>query len=186
LPKKTTDIIIASNNDYVIGVKGNQPTLQKQVKSILTNKMNRSSLYSEMEVNKGRTEYRCVTVSDAVSIISNDWKGLKQVVSIHRITRHKGKIREENAYFISSLKTNALEYAEGIRSHWEIENSLHWVKDVTLKEDASKIIVGNAPENISTIKNIAINIFRRNEYKNIANGMRLVANDIKKLMKLIK
>ncbi len=186
MPKKTTDIIIASNNDYVIGVKGNQPTLQKKVKNILANKKNRSSSYSEIEINKGRTEYRCVTVSDTIAIIGADWKGLKQVVEVHRITRHKGKIREENAYYISSLKTNAMEYAEGIRSHWEIENSLHWVKDVTLKEDASKIKAGNAPENISTIKNIGINIFRSNEYKNIAKGIRLVANDIKKLMNLIK
>lgn len=76
-------------------------------------------------------------------------------------------------------------YEEGVRSHWSIENSLHWVKDVTLKEDASKIRIGNAPQNISTIKNIGINIFRENNYTNMAQAMRLVANDIKALYNLI-
>lgn len=73
-----------------------------------------------------------------------------------------------------------------VRSHWEIENSLHWVKDVTLKEDASKIKMGNAPQNMSTIKNIGINLFRKNNYNNIAQAMRLVANDVKTLYDIIK
>ena len=138
-----------------------------------------------MELNKGRVELRYVMVSNEIANISQDWKGLKQVVAVQRITKEKRKTRKEMAYFISSINTNAMEYAEGIRSHWAIENSLHWVKDVTYKEDASLIKTGNAPENISTLKNIGINILRSNQYNNMAQALRLVANDINRLMELI-
>lgn len=124
-------------------------------------------------------------VSDYIDGISEDWKGLQQIVGVHRIVKEQGKTREETAYFISSKNENAFFYAEGVRSHWAIENTLHWVKDVTLKEDASLIKTGNAPQNISTIKNIGINIFREYNYTNIAQAMRLVANDINTLYELI-
>lgn len=131
-----------------------------------------------MEINRGRTELRQVCVSDHIEKISKEWIGLKQIVTVHRIVKEKSGTREEVAYFISSRQSNAFFYSQGIRLHWEIENSLHYVKDVTFEEDASKIRSGNAPQNISTIKNIAINILRKNKYENMAQAMRLVSNDI--------
>jgi predicted transposase YbfD/YdcC len=144
-----------------------------------------SSCYIEMEINKGRTEYRCTSVSDFIEGISPTWVGLKQVVSVHRVVKSKGKMREELAYFISSKQSNAFLYSEGIRLHWAIENSLHYVKDITLNEDDSKIRTGNAPQNISTIKNISINILRSNDYTNMAQAIRLVANDISLIKSMI-
>jgi predicted transposase YbfD/YdcC len=91
------------------------------------------------------------------------------------------------AYFISSLPTTtpAKEFAQGIRGHWHIENSLHYVKDVTMKEDASKTRTQYAPQNNSLIKNIVLNILRQQGYTNIAQAIRLLANDIPKLWKLV-
>ncbi len=169
----------------MIGVKGNQKKLHDQIQHITGNKDQISSSYIEMEINRGRTELRHVSVSDCIEKINEEWIGLKQVVSVHRIVNDKGRTREEMAYFISSKQSNAFFYSEGIRLHWEIENSLHYVKDVTFEEDASKIRTSNAPQNISTIKNIAINIFRKNEYKNMAQAVRLVANDICLIKNLI-
>lgn len=183
--KATTEAIINSKNDYLIGVKKNQPTLQGQIESIIADKKNQSSSYTTIEINKGRTELRHTMVSDCIESISKDWKGLRQLVGVHRIVKEKEKTREEMAYFISSREGNAFLYSEGVRSHWEIENSLHWLKDVTMGEDASKIRMGNAPQNISTIKNIGINIFRKNNHGNIAQAIRLVANNIHTLNKLI-
>lgn len=178
-------MIIDSQNDYLIGVKKNQPTLHEQIAQIIADKKNQSSAYTTLEINRGRTELRHTMVSDHISTISKDWKGLQQVIGVHRIVIEKGRKREEMAYYISSRNGNAFLYEEGVRSHWQIENSLHWVKDVTLKEDASKIKMGNAPQNISTIKNIGLNIFRQNNYKRIAEAIRLVANDISTLCSLI-
>ncbi len=178
-------MIIDSNNDYLIGVKKNQPTLYHQIETIIADKTNQNSSYTTLEISKGRTELRHTMVSNNTDIISKDWKGLQQIIGVHRIVKEKTKTREETAYFISSKNENAFLYEEGIRSHWEIENSLHWVKDVTLKEDASKIKMGNAPQNISTIKNISMNILRTNEYDNMAQAMRLVANDIPLIKSMI-
>lgn len=174
-----------SGNDYLIGVKKNQPILYQHIKNILAHRNNYSSYYTTLEINKGRTELRNIVVSNILDGISEDWKGLQQIIAVHRIVKNKNKISEEIAYFISSKNENAFLYEEGIRSHWAIENTLHWVKDVTLKEDASLIKKGNAPQNISTIKNIGINIFRENNYNNIAQAMRLVANDINTLFSII-
>lgn len=119
--------------------------------------------------------------------ISSEWIGLRCFVSIHRMVTAKNNTAEETAYFISSLpsSTDAQIFNEGIRSHWSIENSLHYVKDVTFKEDASKIRTGFAPQNMSLFRNIAINIFRKNHYTNMAEAIRLLCNDIPKLWKMV-
>ncbi len=178
-------MIIKSGNNYVIGVKLNQKILYTQIEQAMSDKEQISSAYIEMEVNRGRTELRRTVVSDCIEGVDKGWEGLKQFIGVHRIVNCKGKTREEFAYFISSEKANAFLYAEGVRLHWEIENSLHFVKDVTFEEDRSKIKAGNAPENISTIKNIAINILRSNEYNNMAQAMRMVGHNIPLLKTLI-
>ena len=144
------------------------------------------SRFSELIKNKGRTERREVMVRQAVTEISEDWVGLKQIVQVLRWTKHKEKETQDIAFYITSITLNAQVLYNGIRSHWGIENCLHWVKDVTFKEDASKIRTKNAPQNTSILRNMAINIFRLNEYTNLAQAQRLVANDIKKLIKLMK
>lgn len=138
-----------------------------------------------MEHTKGRTERREVWVSDANVEISGGWPGLKQVIKVKRIIKDKGKTSEEDAYYISSRIVNAQVFCRAIRSHWSIENGLHWVKDVVFKEDASRIRTANAPQNTSVFKSIAINLFRVNDYKNMAQAQRLVANDIARLNQLI-
>jgi len=123
----------------------NQEILYKQIEQVMGDKAHISSAYIEMESNRGRTELRRTAVSDFTEGVNNAWVGIKQFVSVQRIINHKGTTRQETAYFISSEKSNAFLYAQGIRLHWEIENSLHYVKDVTFEEDSSKIKKGNAP-----------------------------------------
>ena len=183
MPKKTVAAIIESENHYVIGVKKNQQLLHRDIERIMLKEENVSSKYTDLEQNKGRQELREVSVSDCLEGINSDWIGVKQVVKVVRITKEKKLTRRETAYFISSLKGHATFYNEGIRAHWSIENSLHWVKDVTFKEDASKIRTANAPENLSTIRNITLNVFRTNGYDNMEQAKRLVCNNIELLKK---
>ena len=164
----------------------NQPLLFKLVEATIADRNKWSSWYSETEINRGRTELRTVTVSNDLEGINKEWIGIKQLISMERIEDRQGKKTKEMAYFISSKNSNTFKYKEGIRLHWEIENTLHCVKDVTLKEDASKIVTGNAPQNISTIKNISMNIIiRNNHYKSMAQAMRLVSNNIPLLKSMI-
>jgi predicted transposase YbfD/YdcC len=169
----------------VIGVKKNQQLLHRDIERIMAKEENVNSKYTDIEQNKGRQELRAVSVSNCLDGISKDWVGVAQVVKVLRITKEKKQTRTETAYFISSLRGHATFYNEGIRAHWSIENSLHWVKDVTLEEDASKIRTGHAPENLSTIRNITLNVFRANDYDNMEQAKRLVCNNIELLKNII-
>lgn len=112
---------------------------------------------------------------------------MKSIIKITRRVTRKDKETEEIAYFISSLAPEKMAelFNYGIRSHWAIENSLHYVKDKTFKEDASKISKGYSPENFTVFRNIALNIFRNHGWMNIAQAIRLVPNDIGELWNLI-
>lgn len=152
----------------------------------MSEQANISSTYTTLEVNKGRTELRSVMVSDGIEDINKEWVGLRQLVKVHRRRKdNKGKQQEETAYFISSLSTNALDYMKGIRQHWGIENGLHYVKDVVMKEDASTIRMGNAPQNLSAIRNVSLNLLRTNKSTSMTQAIRLTANDITGMKKMI-
>jgi predicted transposase YbfD/YdcC len=185
LPKKTTEIIINTNNHYLIGVKKNQKNLYTQIEALTANMQNADSWFVELLKTKGRIERREVSVCAATNKFNKGWIGLKQVIKVQRRVKDKGKIRQEDAFYISSLDVNAQVFCQGIKSHWSIENNLHWVKDVTFKEDASRIRTSNAPQNTSVFRNISINLFRANDYTNLAQAQRLVANDINRLCQLI-
>jgi predicted transposase YbfD/YdcC len=182
LPKKTTAIITEKKCDYIIGVKKNQPTLYRQIQEAFENNELIDSCMIEMQKNKGRAEIRKIRVSNAIDKMHKSWEGLCQVVEVNRMINAKGKTSMETSYYISSKKTNAWEYLEGIRNHWSIEMGLHYVKDVTLKEDTSKIISANAPGTISFLKSISINLIRGLGFKNIPSGLRLLCNDIHRML----
>jgi len=105
---------------------------------------------------------------------------------VHRKVTHQSKTTEETACFISSLPgtTPAEIFATGIRGHWGVE-AMHYTKDVTFREDASKVRTKRAPENISLVRNMAINLFRGAGYTNMAQAIRMVAHDIPLLWEII-
>lgn len=118
--------------------------------------------------------------------IDEGWIGLKTIIKVERYVKSSKKISREIAYYISSLGDNmtAKKFNEGIRSHWSIENGLHYVKDKTFKEDDCKILSGNGAKNMSAIRNIIINVFRNNGFENMAQAIRIVGNDINKMWQL--
>jgi predicted transposase YbfD/YdcC len=137
-------------------------------------------------------ESRVVEVYNNLNGINSGWVGIQSIVKVKRTVnymggKNKNKVFKETAYFISSLPSNtkAKIFNQGIRSHWSIENSLHYIKDETFKEDSSRIRTKNAPANLSLIRNIAINIFRENNYENIAQAIRLISNDIARMFEMI-
>lgn len=105
---------------------------------------------------------------------------------VHRTVEYHGQITSETAYFVSDLppQTDAHYFAEGIRNHWNIE-SFHYVKDVTLKEDASKVRTKNAPQNYALLRTIAINIFRSHQLNCIQAAIEQCANNIPFMFSLL-
>lgn len=97
-------------------------------------------------------------------------------------------LSQETAYFVTSLspkKMDARQLAESIRSHWSIENSLHWVRDVTFDEDRSQIRTGSAPRVFATMRNLAISLLRLAGVQNIASGLRNISWNVERALELV-
>ncbi len=132
-------------------------------------------------------EIRHTKIYKAGKRIRKNWYGSQTVISVIRHRTEKWKKSTEYAYFISDLPVEkwAIFFNKYIRAHRWIENSLHYVKDVSQKEDASKIRTGNQPQNISILKSACLNIFRDFWYKNMAEAIRFVSHNIPLMNKLI-
>ena len=141
--KKIAERIIDKKADYVMCVKDNQKTLREEIAAYF-HKVERDTsehLKIDEEVDKGhgRVEVRrcsALRVNEWISE-ADKWKGIQSIVKVER-ERHllsTGKVQTETQYYISSLTASPKELAEAIRGHWEVENKVHWVLDVTFKED---------------------------------------------------
>jgi len=183
--KKTAEVTIDTGNDYIMAVKKNQPSLYAQIEDIISTTSPIDVDYT-LEKNKGREEHRSVLLYDAIGIDPLEWKGIRQVVLVTRQVLHNtGKVSFEQAFYIESTGKTAIELNQGIRQHWSVE-AMHWVKDVVLKEDASRIHMGNAPEIFSIIRNWTMAIFKMKGFKSITRAIRKVANDLNLMIKLIE
>ena len=120
------------------------------------------------------------------NIDKNKFFGVNEFVKVTRTTYYKNndKLSTETSFYISSKKMSAKEYNLGIRAHWSIE-SMHYIKDVTFGEDASLIRTGHAPTNFSIIRNIAMNVLRRENYLNFPQAIRMLGGDIERLCNLL-
>ena len=183
--KKTTKLLIEGGNDYVITVKGNQPRLLTQLKRIAESQKPWERLV-DIEKNRGRTTCRIVSVFTDLCGIDIDWVGLRSLIQVERIGIRSGKKYLQTNYYISSLLTSAAKFACRIRQHWEIENRLHWVKDVVFGEDAALFNNYNAATNWSIIRNIAINLARLGGYDSLTKAERFLAHDIDKMFLLLE
>lgn len=132
--------------------------------------------FGTQEISHGRKETRLHIVSDVTPEFCDfefEWKGLKKLCVALSFRQKKEEKSAESVsirYYISSKDMDAKEFAYAIRAHWQIENSLHWVLDVKMNEDASRIRRGNAAEIISGIKKMALNLLR--DYKGFKAGMK--------------
>ena len=169
--------------DYVLSLKGNQGILHDDVKllfqdSHILGNRDKESLFVDVDSDHGRIETRqCKVLKIPPELAkTHDWPGLKTVVEINSIREFKNKVEHEKRYYISSLEVEAKDMLHAIRSHWAIENSLHYILDIAFRDDESRIRKGNAPMNIGIIKQAALNMLRKNQRKRESiKGLRKVA-----------
>ena len=126
--------------------------------------------FEETDKGHGRIEIRKCTVVGEVSWMSQEskWKNLKTLAMIESTRIINDQTTTETRYYISSLQADPINIAKAIRSHWGIENSLHWVLDVSFNEDRSRIRKGHAPQNIGIIRHVALNML--NSAKSLFKG----------------
>ena len=167
-------------------MKGNQKKLLEQIQQNTSDNALCTDYHVQETRGRGRTEIRKTFIYKDISGISNEWVAISRLIRVERYVYKKNKKSHETAFYISDIVSNKAAYfAKHIRGHWGIENRLHWVKDVNMKEDDSRIKKGSAPENFSILRNIVCNIYRANGFDSIKYAIELHANNFKELFELI-
>ena len=184
-PKKTVQLIIESDNDYLITLKANQGKLFEAVQRHFEQSPP-LSVTTDVERSHGRHVERTVSVMSPPIQIDPAWVGVQRVVIVERRGTRSGKPFEETMFYLSSLQLEAKAFAQRIRDHWQIENNLHWVKDMVLGEDKAPLCTGHALTNFAIIRTLVVNLFRLNGFASITKGIRAVAHDIHQLFSFLQ
>jgi len=170
--KEIASQIIEQGADYVLALKANQGTLHHDVQSLFV--YAEETDFADCDYHKtvgkghGRIEVReCWTTSDAEYFAFLDkperWSAF-QTIAMVRATRRVGEqVETETRYYISSLPSDAKQILAAVRQHWHIENRVHWVLDVSFREDDSRIRSGNAPQNMAVLRHMALNLIKREQ-----------------------
>jgi predicted transposase YbfD/YdcC len=172
---------------YVITVKGNQKTLRNQLAGLPWKDVPIG--HRETDTGHGRVvtrTYKVVTITAGII-----FPHAAQAVQIVRTRKRKGATKRatrETVYAVTSLtatQTQPTELARYIRGHWHVENKLHWVRDVTMGEDASRARTGGGPRMMASLRNLAISLLRLTGHTNIAKAIRHMGRKPKRAIKLI-
>jgi predicted transposase YbfD/YdcC len=175
--------ILDKKADYVLALKGNQGSLREDVELFVTEQTTRGFADTEISQNTtvdgdhGRIETRTTTVFQDVEWLQkrHNWPGLKAVVMVESSREVSGKIERETRLYITSLVMIAALLGPVVRSHWAIENSLHWVMDMIFRDDECRVRTDHAPANFTTIKHMAHNLLRTATSKDSLRLRRKVA-----------
>ena len=160
--------IVDKKADYVLALKGNQGSLRDDVEVFVAEQKAKDfkdttvSRAETIDADHGRIETRTTTVIHDVTWLQerHDWPGLKGVVVVESCREFADKIERETRFYVTSLVLLANLLGPIVRSHWAIENSLHWVMDMIFRDDECRVRTEHAPANFTTIKHMAHNLTR--------------------------
>lgn len=166
--KKITKKVIAAGADYVIAVKGNQKTLFEDIKYFFntaeTNNFKHITYdyYEEIDKGHGRIEIRRYWITNHLECLAapKSWTGLQSIGVAENETIRDGKTTIDRRYFIVSFSADAGVFANAVRRHWSIENSLHWVLDMSFREDECRIRKNHGAEIFSVVRHLALNLLK--------------------------
>jgi len=175
--------VIDKKADYVLALKGNQSSLREDVELFAVEQKAKGftdptiSQDTTIDGDHGRIETRTTTVIHDVGWLQerHAWPGLKAVVMVESSREISGKTETETRFYITSLVMLAHLLGPLVRSHWAIENSLHWVLDMVFRDDECRVRTEHAPANFTTIKHMAHNLLRRAPGKNSLRSRRKAA-----------
>ncbi|MBA3687142.1 MAG: ISAs1 family transposase, partial [Planctomycetes bacterium] len=155
--------------DYLLAVEDNQPSLHDEVRRLFDDPATKlHSGFETIDGDHGRIELRRHCVSHDVAWLTTDrrfpgeprFPGLRAVAMVEAEVERGGSISRERRYYLSSLPLDARLFARAVRCHWHVENRLHWVLDVVFHEDLSRLRSGSGPQNMATVRHMAMNLIR--------------------------
>lgn len=165
--KEIAKQISDGGGDYVLAIKDNHPNLAKAMgeyfdkaheEGLVEHNVRHHETHDEKHGRIENRYYYHAPIPECLKEITSSWKGAKSIGQVHSITIRDGKEAVETRYYLSSLEVGVKRFASAVRSHWGIENSLHWVLDMTFNEDQSRIRKGHGPDNFALLRRFAINI----------------------------
>jgi predicted transposase YbfD/YdcC len=169
--KEIAKEIKEADADYVLALKGNHGLTYAEIKSYLDEAISRKAkelAYVEIpDKGHGRLETRRYWQSGQLEWFEerSAWEGLLSVGVVEAVRECNGRSSVERRYYLSSLTVDVQRFARAVRSHWSIENQLHWVMDVNFKEDQSRARSGYASENLATLRRWALNLIKADDEK---------------------
>jgi len=168
--KKTAQKVIDKDADYVLRVKDNQSGIRDAMQNLFEfaeeEDFGDCDYHQSIDKGHGRIEIRecwATSAADYLWFLPNvdKWAGLQSIVMIRSVRQSEKETEVESRYYLSSLASDAEQILGAIRTHWEIENKVHWVLDVVFDEDGSRIRQGNAAQNLAVLRHIALNLLRQ-------------------------
>jgi len=181
---ETAQAVLDRGGDYLLVVKGNQPTLYNKLLETFIEygeadyQIKGLRKHTTVEKSHGRLERReyMAAAADSTDPILRRWPKLKSILMATRRREVDGETSDETVFYISSLPPKVRLLSRHARGHWSIENSQHWVLDVVFDEDSSRIRKGASPEISSCIRRLALNILQQDSsLKENIRGKRLRA-----------
>ena len=182
--KKIAREIQEADADYVLALKGNHETVHEEVKTFLDAavaereqsrlpgaKLSEAAAHlavlETVEKDHGRHETRRYYQSAELDWFADrpDWEGLRSVGMVEAIREVGGQRTVERRYYLASLSLDVATFARAVRGHWGVENKVHWVLDVQMREDQSRARAGYAAENLATLRRLALNLLNRDRTK---------------------
>ncbi len=165
--------IVAGKGDYVLALKPNHPKLYEAVEGLMLDHLEDDfaripvSRYEESETGHGRIEQRLyfqVTVPRDLQGRA-EWAGLKTIGAAIRIYQQDGKEKSAVRYYLCSMRRNGKVFANAVRNHWAIENTLHWSLDMTYREDESRVRNRNFAQNLSWLRRLTLSLIKQHPGK---------------------
>jgi predicted transposase YbfD/YdcC len=160
--------IIDQGGDDALALKGNQGTLHDDVSTYLDDPASKTTTVEPtVDADHGRIETCTATVSTDIGWLQEDhrWPGLTAIGKMVRIRETAAKTTTETAYYLLSSALSPDRLNEVVRSHWAVENQLHWRLDVVMNEDQDRTRLGNGPNNLAVLRHMALNVMQKDAPK---------------------